>query len=216
MATIFRQNKLLQIAGIITATFLISGCVSLPSSFYSSSHPSILENTSKDALFSLNKNHEIDAQLVDNWPIIADKITEEIAGKITNKSVYIKPLADIDNTEFNQAISTLLTTKLLKKNVQIFKTPESINNSTNINIKKILSAKLNSQELAMIDQSTKPHTLEISTQVVELGESIKVLIAVEIYKDNELIHKASTDFNESITNINYYKKFGKNYRVVSK
>jgi hypothetical protein len=196
---------------IICSSTLLSGCISLPG--FDTTVTTLASTTTPAASYQSTANVKSTA----HWDTLAEKISEEIANKVTSKAIYVEPLARNVKTPFNIAFRNMLITKLHNKRVEIYNSKDANNHKPiNLSVRKMLSAKLNPNELDMLDQQEKPGILKINTQVLEASNLIEILVTTTVYQGAKLIHTTSNGYNTPATNLDYYQNSGKNLNVVSK
>jgi hypothetical protein len=146
------------------------------------------------------------------WSVLA-----EIADAVSSKAIYVEPIMPNANTPFNTAFRNLLITNLHKNRVKIYNSKDAKSQKPiNLSVRKMLSAKLNPEEFKMLSEPEKPAVLSINTQIVESSTLMEILVTTTVYKNDKLMHTTSNSYNTPMSNIDYYKNYGKTLNVVSK
>ncbi|HIF48075.1 hypothetical protein [Candidatus Thioglobus sp.] len=213
---------------IIGTTTLLSGCISLPESFSLPESLSFSENTPLPEINVRSKPSPAPASNItpasnikstEYWSVLAAKISGEIADAVSSKAIYVEPIAPNTMTPFNTAFRNLLITNLHKNRVKIYNSKDAKSQKPiNLSVRKMLSAKLNPEEFKMLSEPEKPAVLSINTQIVESKSStlMEILVTITVYKNDRLMHITSNSYNTPMSNIDYYKNYGKILNVVSK
>ena len=207
---------------IIGTTTLLSSCISLPESFSLPESLSFSENTPLPEINVRSKPSPAPASNIKSteyWSVLAAKISGEIADAVSSKAIYVEPIAPNTMTPFNTAFRNLLITNLHKNRVKIYNSKDAKSQKPiNLSVRKMLSAKLNPEEFKMLSEPEKPAVLSINTQIVESKSSslMEILVTITVYKNDRLMHITSNSYNTPMSNIDYYKNYGKILNVVSK
>jgi hypothetical protein len=207
---------------IIGTTTLLSGCISLPESLSFSENtplPEINVSSQPSPAPASNITPASNIKSTEYWSVLAAKISGEIADAVSSKAIYVEPIAPNTMTPFNTAFRNLLITNLHKNRVKIYNSKDAKSQKPiNLSVRKMLSAKLNPEEFKMLSEPEKPAVLSINTQIVESKSStlMEILVTITVYKNDRLMHITSNSYNTPMSNIDYYKNYGKILNVVSK
>lgn len=205
---------------IVGTTTLLSGCISLPESM---SLPESLSFSGSTPLPEVSVSSSPSPTPASNiksteyWSVLAEKISGEIADAVSSKAIYVEPIETNAETPFNTAFRNLLITNLHKNRVKIYNSKEAKSQKPiNLSVRKMLSAKLNPEEFKMLSEPEKPAVLSINTQIVESNTLMEIRVTTTVYKNDKLMHTTSNSYNTPMSNIDYYKNYGKTLNVVSK
>jgi len=205
---------------IVSSTTLLSGCISLPESL---SLPGSVSFSERAPLPEVNASSQPSPAPASNiksteyWSVLAAKISGEIANAVSSKAIYVEPIAPNTMTPFNTAFRNLLITNLHKNRVKIYNSKEAKSQKPiDLSVRKMLSAKLNPEEFKLLSEPEKPAVLSINTQIVESSTLMEILVTTTVYKNDKLMHTTSNSYNTPMSNIDYYKNYGKTLNVVSK
>jgi len=205
---------------IIGTTTLLSGCISLPESLSFSENtplPEINVRSKPSPAPASNITPASNIKSTEYWSVLAAKISGEIADAVSSKAIYVEPIAPNTMTPFNTAFRNLLITNLHKNRVKIYNSKDAKSQKPiNLSVRKMLSAKLNPEEFKMLSEPEKPAVLSINTQIVESSTLMEILVTITVYKNDRLMHITSNSYNTPMSNIDYYKNYGKILNVVSK
>lgn len=205
---------------IVGSTTLLSGCISLPESMSLPESLSFSENSIIPEVIVDSKPTPApvaNIQTTEYWGVLAEKVSGEIADAVSSKAVYVEPIEANAETPFNTAFRNLLITNLHKNRVKIYNSKEAKSQKPiNLSVRKMLSAKLNPEEFKMLSEPEKPAVLSINTQIVESITLMEIRVTTTVYKNDKLMHTTSNSYNTPMSNIDYYKNYGKTLNVVSK
>jgi hypothetical protein len=205
---------------IVGSTTLLTGCISLPESLSLPESMSFSKSAPMPELSVISTPSPAPASNIKSteyWSVLAEKISGEIADAVSSKAIYVEPIAPNAKTPFNAAFRNLLITNLHKNRVKIYNSKDAKSQKPiNLSVRKMLSAKLNPEEFKMLSEPEKPAVLSINTQIVESSTLMEILVTTTVYKNDKLMHTTSNSYNTPMSNIDYYKNYGKTLNVVSK
>ena len=200
---------------IVCSTALLSGC-SFSDPFGVKSN-NMVESVNRVITSTPSPAPASNIKSTEYWSVLAEKISGEIANAVSSKAIYVEPIASNTNTPFNTAFRNLLITNLHKNRVKIYNSKDAKSQKPiNLSVRKMLSAKLNPEEFKMLSEPEKPAVLSINTQIVESSTLMEILVTTTVYKNDKLMHTTSNSYNTPMSNIDYYKNYGKTLNVVSK